>query len=305
MDRAYLKYPNRAYGQDHDFYNWRMAQNRKKLSWDKDAKVAVSFIIPIEFFPLNPRNKPFKHAGAMVTPYPDLRHFTVRDYGNRIGVYRILQTLGYYGMKATFAVNGEIAKRYPPLIETINKQGHEIAAHGLSTDHIHHEGLSATAENKFIEDSLACFSNSPTGWLSPARNQSSKTLERLTKAGLDYCLDWEMDHVPVRAQTKNGDITLIPNSYELSDFTLLHTRRQSEEAWLAQMKSAIDLFLEEYPRFGTQMLGLTLTPYVIGQPFRIWALRGLLNHIMTTDGVETFRAGDISKQFRDQNASSS
>jgi len=305
MSENYLKYPKRQYGQDHNFYNWRMAKDRPKLAWDNDAKVAISFIIPLEFFPLNPSRTPFKHPGAMVTPYPDLRHFTVRDYGNRVGVYRILEALDYYGMKATFAVNGEIAKRYPPLLEIIQSQGHEITAHGLSTDHIHHEGLIAEEEIKLIRNTLNCFDNSPKGWMSPARNQSSKTLERLAELNIEYCLDWEMDQVPVQAKTKAGDVTLIPNSYELSDFTLLHTRRQTEEAWLQQMKASIDLLLEEDTRFGGQMLGLTLTPYVIGQPFRIWALRGLFNHIMTTDNVEAFTAGDIATQFRDQNASAS
>lgn len=300
MDKSYLTYPKRQCGQDHDFYDWRMAKDRPKLSWSNNAKVAISFIIPLEFFPLNPSGEPFKHPGAMVTPYPDLRHFTVRDYGNRVGVYRILEALEHSGVKATFAVNGEIAKRYPPLLDIIKSQGHEIAAHGFSTDHIHHEGLSAATEDKLIEKSLACFEDTPKGWMSPARNQSSKTLDRLAKAGLDYCLDWEMDQVPITATTKNGTVTLIPNSYELSDFTLLHTRRQSEDAWLSQMKASIDLLLEEHMRFGAQMLSLTLTPYVIGQPFRIWALRGLLAHIKDTAHVSVFTAGDIASQFAKQ-----
>lgn len=303
MDKSYLEYPKRKYGQDHDFYDWRQAKDRKKLSWENDTKVAIGFIIPLDFFPLNPSGVPFKHPGAMVTPYPDLRHFTVRDYGNRVGVYRILEALDRSGVKATFAVNSEIARRYPPLIEMIKSQGHEIAAHGLSTDHIHHERLSAAEENSLIKDSLTCLDNTCKGWMSPARNQSSKTLERLATAGIEYCLDWEMDQVPVTASTKNGDITLIPNSYELSDFTLLHTRLQSEEAWLAQMQSSMDLLLEEHKRFGAQMLGLTLTPYVIGQPFRIWALRALLAHIKDTAHVSVLTASDIATQFTSQHAS--
>ena len=296
MDSSYLNYAERSYGQDHDFYDWQLSSKRKKLSWDNGVKVAISFIIPLEFFPLNPSGIPFRHPGAMVTPYPDLRHFTVRDYGNRVGVYRILNVLDQYGVTATFAVNGEIARRYPPLLKIIKSQGHEIAAHGFSTDHIHHEGLKAAEEIKLIKDSLACF-NTAKGWISPARNQSSKTLERLAKAGVKYCLDWEMDQVPVSAKTKNGNITLIPNSYELSDFTLLHTRRQSEEAWLEQIKSSINLLLDEHERFGSQMLGLTLTQYVIGQPFRIHALRSLFDYIKTTDTVQAFTAGDIAHHF--------
>lgn len=297
MDKSYLEYTKRGYGQDHDFYEWRTAKDRPKLEWEGGAKVAICFIVPLEFFPLNPSGVPFKHQGAMVTPYPDLRHFTVRDYGNRVGVYRILEALAETDSKSTFAVNGEIAKRYPPLLETVSDTEHEIAAHGLSTDHIHHEGMSADEETKLIQESLACFDGGLKGWMSPARNQSSRTLNLLAENDIDYCLDWEPDQVPVAT---SAGVTLISNNYELSDFTLLHTRRQTEESWLSQINTAIDLLLEEHARFGSQMLGLTLTPYIIGQPFRIWALRALLAHIKDMEGVEVFTAGEIDRQFRAQ-----
>lgn len=315
MPDDYLDYPKRGYGQDHDFYDWRMAKDRPKITWDGGAKVAVCFIVPLEFFPLNPSGVPFKHSGAMVTPYPDLRHFTVRDYGNRVGVYRILDALNQAGVNATFAVNGQIATRYPPLLQSIRNASHEVAAHGLSTDHIHHEGLSRDEETTLVNETLKCFDDLTTGstgtdadherkplsgWLSPARNQSRNTLGIIRNEDFGYCLDWEMDQVPVQANTPQGPITLIPNNYELSDFNLLHMRKQTEQSWLSQMKDSIDLLLEEHARFGGQMLGLTLTPYVIGQPFRIWALRELLAHINDTDGVEVFTAGDIHKQFIEQ-----
>ena len=296
LPQNYLKYPKRAYGQDHNFYDWRMAHNRPKIDWPSGAKVAVCFIVPVEFFPLNPSGEPFKHPGAMVTPYPDLRHFTVRDYGNRVGIYRILEALE--GVKATFAINGEIATRYMPLINALSAGQHEIAAHGVSTDHIHHDGLTAKEENEFINAARDSFKSPPDGWLSPARNQSPKTLERLAKTGVEYCLDWEMDQVPVMANTKNGDILLIPNSYELSDFTLLHTRRQTEESWLKQIQDSVELLVEEHERYGGQMLGLTLTPYIIGQPFRIWALRALLHYLKARGDVAIMTAEDISQHCR-------
>lgn len=297
MPDDYLKYPKRAYGQDHDFYDWRQAKDRVKLTWNDGVKVAVSLIIPLEFFPINPSGVPFKHPGAMVTPYPDLRHFTVRDYGNRVGVFRILKELADANVMASFAVNGEVARRYPPLIETIKEQGHEIVAHGLSTDHIHHEGMSTAEESKLVQQTLACFDTLPKGWLSPARNQSSRTLDLLGAAGLDYCLDWEMDQVPVR--TAKG-LSLMPNSYELSDFTLLHTRRQTEQNWLTQVQNAINYLDGEHERFGAQMLGLTVTPYIMGQPFRIWALRELLASISTQDSVSFLTTGQINQKFKEQ-----
>ena len=88
----------------------------------------------------------------MVTPYPDLRHFTVRDYGNRVALYRLLEAFAGEDVKATFAVNGEIAKRYPPLMEALT--GHQIITHGLSTNHIHHEALSESEETDFDKNGV-------------------------------------------------------------------------------------------------------------------------------------------------------
>lgn len=297
MDKSYLEYPKRGYGQDHESYEWRQSKDRPKLSWENDIKLAINLIIPLEFFPLNPSGIPYKHPGAMVTPYPDLRHFTVRDYGNRVGVFRILEALKDSGVKAGFVVNGEVAKRYPMLIEMIAEQGHEIIAHGMSTDHIHHEGLTPVEETKLVKETLACFDLSPTGWMSPARGQSSRTLDLLAEAGVKYCLDWEPENAPV--ETKKG-LTLIPNNYELSDFTLLHTRRQTEESWLKQVQNAIDYLIDEHRRFGAQSLGLTLTPYIIGQPFRIWALRALLSRISKLEDATIQTPSQIDQQFRHQ-----
>lgn len=300
MDDSYLTYPKRAYGQDHDFYDWRQAKDRTPLAWDGGAKLAVNLIVPVEFFPLNPSGQPFKHPGAMVTPYPDLRHFTVRDYGNRVGVYRILDALADAGLNATVPVNGLAATRCAPLMAHISAGGHEVAAHGLSTDHIHHEGLSMEEENAQIAETLACFDTSPTGWMSPARNQSSRTLDGLVSQNLAYCLDWEMDSVPVRATTPSGQMTLLPNSYELSDFTLLHTRKQTEESWLTQVKEACDYLIGEHARFGAQSVGLTLTPYIMGQPFRIWALIEFLNYLAAHADISVMTGSDLTHQFTKQ-----
>lgn len=294
LSPSYLKYPKRKYGQDHDLYDWRIAGDRDRLVLLDGKKVAISFIVPLEYFPLNPSGVPFKHPGAMQTAYPDLRHYSVRDYGNRVGVYRILAAFSQYGLRATFAINGEIARRYGPLISAIQDSQHEIAAHGLSTDHIHHEGLSAIDEQGLIKETLACFDAPPKGWLSPARTQSSKTVERLAKAGVQYCLDWEMDQVPTPMTTKCGSVLSIPMFNELSDFTLLHTRKQTEEAWLKQITDAVDLLDEEYDQFGAQSLAIRLTPYVIGQPFRIWALRSLLAELSGRSDLWVCPAGDLS-----------
>jgi peptidoglycan/xylan/chitin deacetylase (PgdA/CDA1 family) len=292
MTPDYLTYPNRTYGQDHALYDWRYTH--PDLEWEQGA-LALSIIVPLEFFPLNPSGVPFKHPGAMATPYPDLRHYTVRDYGNRVGVFRLLEAFDKAGITAGFAINSKVAERYPPLIEAIRQAGHEITAHGVSTDHIHHDGLSDAEEHELIAQTQSTFPNAK-GWLSPARAQSSRTPHLLAEAGYAYTLDWEMDSQPVQMTTDHGPLTAIPLKYELSDFTLLHTRKQSEEAYKKQILDAVDYLIAE--RSG-QSLAIRMTPYIMGQPFRQHMLRDLLAELNQRD-VWITSPGNVATAFQDQ-----
>ena len=142
----YLTYPNRKYGQDHKRYDWSPAPERTPIFLPNSKKVAVTIIVPLEYFMLNPSSEPYKHAGAMVTPYPDLRHYTTRDYGNRVGAFRLLRAFRDAGVKATFAANAALIERARPLIDALLTDGHELAAYGWDTDTIQWEGMSDERE---------------------------------------------------------------------------------------------------------------------------------------------------------------
>jgi peptidoglycan/xylan/chitin deacetylase (PgdA/CDA1 family) len=294
---TYLAYPRRAYGMDHSRYDWRLPADRPKQSWPKGASVAALIVVPIEHHPLDPVGKPFKHPGAMVTPYPDLRHYTSRDYGNRVGVFRILRSLAAAGIKATFPINADQIARLWPLVEAIRAGGHEIAAYGLSTNHIHWGGLDPCEERDWISRVRNIFARhalSPRTWLSPARQQSFVTLDLLREHGFDICLDWEADTVPLPMRTEHGPVLAIPLSNELDDRSLLIDRRQTEDEWADQVIDAAAYLKDEAPRFGGQVIGFTLTPYVIGQPFRIAALRRLMATLGGDRAVWTATATEIA-----------
>ena len=105
LPNDYLQYPYRSYGMDHDLYDWSMLSDRKKVTWPEGKKLALWINVPIQFFPLNQRGEPFKVPAGMTMPYPDLRHFSLRDYGNRVGIYRLLKAFDQYGIEPTFAIN--------------------------------------------------------------------------------------------------------------------------------------------------------------------------------------------------------
>ena len=294
---AYLAYPRRAYGADQDRYEWQPRASRPPLSWPADAATAALIVIPLEFHRLNPATAPFKPPGAMVTPYPDLRHYTARDYGNRVAVFRLLTELKSAGLKATFAVNASLLSRVRPLIDAILAGGHEIAAHGLAADSIHWSGLGEPTEADWIARTLETFAKvglKPRTWLSPARQESFQTLDLLARAGLAVCLDWESDSVPLRMRTEYGEVIAVPLANELDDRLLLIDRHQTEEEWATQILDATRFLQTEAPRFGGQVLGFSLTPYISGQPFRIHAVRRVLQALAHDPTVWTATASQIA-----------
>jgi allantoinase len=298
---TYLTYPKRRHGQDMDRYDWRMSTQRPKIRWPDDKLVAALIVVPLEFFMLTPSGKPFKHPGAMVTPYPDLRHYTTRDYGNRVGVFRILGALKGAGLKATFPVNAVLLGPKRPLIEAILGDGHEIAAYGWDTDAIHWGGIEASVEAEFVAKTRAAFDAAglkPRTWMSPARSQSEETPDLVRAAGFDVCLDWESDGVPWEMRTVHGDLTCVPLSNEMDDRKILIDQRQSEAEWRHQILAARDLLMEEAPRYGGQILSFTLTPYVSGLPFRIWALREVLAALSQDAHVWSATASEIADASR-------
>ena len=113
LPNDYLDYPLRRHGMDHERYDWSMLPRRTPVRWPGGARIALWVVPALEWFPLDMKGQPFKPPGAMQTAYPDLRHYTLRDYGNRVGIFRIMQALQQHGIPATAAVNAAVAVRYP------------------------------------------------------------------------------------------------------------------------------------------------------------------------------------------------
>lgn len=296
----YLAYPHRSYGMDQDRYAWRPAGERSKITWPRGQPLAAMIVVPVEHHTLEPSGKPFKAPGAMQTPYPDLRHYTTRDYGNRVGVYRILKALADAGVRATFPVNANQLQRLRPLVDAILADGHEIAACGLAADHIHWSGLEAGVEAAWVAEVRRRFDAAglkPRVWMSPARQQSFATLDHIAEQGFEVCLDWEVDEVPTAFRTDHGPVTALPLSNELDDRSLMIDRRQTEDEWADQVLEAARYLSGGADRFGGRMLGFTLTPYVSGQPFRIAALRRMLAGLGEA-GVWAATASDIAEAGR-------
>lgn len=281
LDAAYLEYPNRRHGYDHDLYAWSNLHERKPVAWPpQDGKpkgVAVWVCIDLEWFPITPEDKPFRAPGHMQTAYPDYRHYTSREYGTRVGFYRLLDALAKAGVVASIAVNGAIADRYPRVIADIVAAGHEIIAHSTDMNGTIATSLDEADERSLIQRSLDSLEKvsgvRPRGWLSIARSQSWNTVRLLKEAGVDYCCDWVNDELPWRFN--NGLINL-PLNHELSDRQIVTVQQHSAESYAQQMTDAFDWLSREAKQGGGRLLPLNVTPYIMGLPYRIEAFEQLI-----------------------------
>lgn len=302
LPETYTKYPKRGEGYDHDFYTWSNIHTRQPVRWPGDTSVAVFLSVNLEYFPITPSDEPFRAPGHMVTPYPDYRHYTVRDYGNRVAIFRILEALDKTGVTASFAINAAVAERYPELIEAVQAGGHEIVAHSTDMNGAIASSMAETDERALIGDALArleaATGTKPSGWHSIARSQSWRTLDLLKEHGLQWCSDWVNDELPYRFS--NGMIA-IPSSVDLSDRQIVAVQQHSAEAWAQMMRDAFDWLAGEGAAQGSaRVLPMQLTPYIMGQPFRIAALEDLLADLAGREQAWFASGSEIAASWEDQ-----
>jgi peptidoglycan/xylan/chitin deacetylase (PgdA/CDA1 family) len=289
LDPSYFDYPHRGHGMDHDAYDWSMLADRPPVTWPGGARVAVWVNVALQFFPLDQKGQPFPPPGGMSTAYPDLRHYTLRDYGNRVGIFRFLKAFDALGVRAGFAVNARLAERYPYLLRRLVDRGDEILCHGWDMDTPHYGGMDEDEERAVIGRSLGLLreaSGQPvSGWLSPGKSQSANTPKLLVEHGVDYMCDWINDDLPYPFRTAAGGITAMPLSTELEDRFIIMANGHSEREYAEQIRDAFDFLHAEAAEEGGRMLALNLHPWLLGQPHRIGHLEEVLAYILGHEGV--------------------
>lgn len=304
LDDLYLQYPHRSYGMDHDRYPWEMLQDRPEIRWPGGAKVAVWINVSLPYYPLDQSSDPFPPPHGMKTIYPDLRHYSLREYGHRVGVFRFFDALDTAGVPATFAVSARLAERYPYLVERLAGRDDEISCLGWSMNHPHHGELDPAVEEGLVHRSLDVLRTATgrdvLGWLSPGQSQSHRTPELLAANGVRYMCDWVNDELPYYFATANGPLVSMPLSIELQDANIVATSLHGVEEYVDQVSDALDFLLAEAQSDGGRLLALSTHPWLLGQPHRIAAFEAVLGLVAHRDDVWVATAADIVDAWESQ-----
>lgn len=276
-------------------YDYVPLPDRAVYDWPGGKRLAVCLCNNIEWFSyLTGLGSDHTAVGAAQTT----RNYAWRDYGNRVGLWYLFDLLDELGLPASHNVNAALLDAAPQVVARIRARGDEVIGHGR-TNSERQDGMDETEERALIAETTEAitrhFGEPPAGWLGPYVVQSPKTADLLREAGYTYTLDWPADDQPFWMKTTGGPLLSVPYSIELNDSPALVFRHHSAREFEAMMIDQFDEMLHQSQR-RPLVYTAVLHPFVIGQPFRLRALRRALAHILARrDDIWLTTPGAIAK----------
>lgn len=278
---------SRAPGMDHLLYPFSPLPTRPALHWPDGAWLALGLVVHFDYWELEPPKDAVsdpRFRDTFGAFRPDQRTYAWREYGNRIGIFRLMEVLDSHGLTATLAAGTAAIARCPQVIDAALARGWEVAAHGDYATRMISSAMSETAEADIIGQAaevIASISGQrPLGWIGQDYGQSTRTPALLARAGFRYLSDWPNDDQPY-LMTTTPPILSIPAQAELDDVQLLWHRRVLTPRYPDIVAEAADVLRAE----GGRSLVLGLHPWLFGMPHRIRYLDAALVRLVRLSGI--------------------
>jgi allantoinase len=283
---------------DYGPFAYSPINRRAPLKWPNGARIALWVIPNIEFFSLKVPlpGHPWEKASGEA---PTVRAWGQRDYGNRVGIFRIMDVLAKHGIRATATVNSAICDYHPQILEDAVKLGWEFMGHNkLNANRL--TGLALEQEREVIHDSLKRLQEMtgkrPTGWLGAGLAETWNTLDILAEEGCEYVSDWVNDDQPYRMDINGKSLIYLPYSYEINDSPQLYYRDRSIDEFETMIKRQFDVLYAEGEHSG-RVMAICLHPFITGVAHRIGGLDSALKYICSHPGVWKATGEEITRAY--------
>ena len=281
----------------HGRYSFSAITDREVYDWPDGQRLAFYVGVNLEVFSFGEGEGP-ELGGPKGSP--DVMNYAWRDYGNRVGVWRILEILDELEIPAVALANSQVLEQAPGVVQAFRERGGEVVAHGR-TNAEKPGTFSPRDEARLIADATEALTDGddrPLGWLAPHISESKKTPDLLQEAGYHYLLDWAHDDQPVWMDTGGGRILSVPYPQELNDLPQVVHRGVTGRQFGDMVTDAFGQFRRE-AQARPVVMGVALHPYLMGQPHRAPHLRRALEHVRErADGVWFATPGEISAHVR-------
>ncbi len=294
-------------GMDHDYYDFSAIKSRPTLKWPNNAKVALCVIINLEHYEWKAPENAYKSPavpGLGGGPFPDMRAFSLREYGHRVGIFRVMKMLEKYGLTATVAMDKLTAENYPFLVNECQKRGYEFIAHGTGLKRMITSKMSDEEEREYIRSSIEALTKAtgsrPEGWMGIEYGESFNTPNFLAEEGIRYNCDWPNDEQPYQMKVSSGTMYSLPVSIELEDTWTHWTKHVYIVDYCKMIEDTFDGLYKDGAQSGRLMV-LSLHPWLIGQPYRAKYLDRALAHISKHKEVWSATGKEIIDWYSKQN----
>jgi peptidoglycan/xylan/chitin deacetylase (PgdA/CDA1 family) len=281
------------------FINYSAIIDRPPLKWPNNKKLAVWIAPNLEHYEFEPPPSKYRTPWPRV-PAPDVMNYGYRDYGNRVGFWRMLEVFDEFNIKGTVSLNMAVLEHYPQIGEAMLKRDWAFMSHGIyNTRYLF--GMSIDEEREFYRDTIdTLFKHTGKklkGMLGPGFSATLNTPNLMAEAGLTYHVDWFVDDQPFPINVDSGKLVGVPYSRELNDALVFVNPGGFEGEYMLDIcKRQFDVLMEEGSDSGRVMC-IALHPYIIGQPYRIDYLRQILDYVARHEGTWMTTADEIADHY--------
>ena len=277
-------------------YDYIPLPKRNPLRWPNGARVAVVLTFNLETWDITkPTSKPYYAGGPSILPdilpgdTPDFPNYTWREYGQRVGLWRLYELFDSLGVKASCTTNAVTFDRRREMVDACLERGWELLPHNweqgeLLTDF----AKDPQREREVVQRTLAKFAEytgrQAKGWLSSSLRGTMQTADILAEAGCIFYCDIMNDDQPYLLRTPHGPIVATPYSNEINDFTFITRKNFTTDQFRDALIEEFDVLYEEGAKTG-RIMNVGLHPHVSGRAHRVRALRQFIEHVLSKPDV--------------------
>ena len=287
-------------GMDHSHHAYRTLTEAPRFAWPNDARIAFTVTLMLDYWEVSPpqdANRDPRIVSPLGNFFPDWLTWSQREYGARVGIFRILDVLDRFNLTPSAALGAAAAKRYPELVDELVRRNACFMAHGNFATRRISSRMSEGDEHAYIVQSrdavLAVTGSSPHGWCGQDFNESDRTPGLLADAGFTYTTDWASDDRPFLLGNK---LLALPPQPEWNDLECMWLRRVAPSVWADNIAEAFAFLHDE----GGGCFNLTLHPWVAGQAHRIRYLRESLERVLGRPAIWRTTTDEVARVAREQ-----
>ena len=270
----------------HNRYDYSPINERQDFTWPGGKRLAFYVALNVEHFSFG---EGLGHTPTTPGPQPDVRNFGWRDYGLRVGIWRIFDLMDQLKLPMCHLLNAAVCEQMPQISARIRHRRDEVIGHGY-TNSERQSDMSADAEAEMIQYATQTLAKHcgqrPTGWMGPWISETDVTPDLLQENGYTFLMDWPADDQPFWMKTRAGRILSVPYPIEINDTPTMLSRAQPATDFHEMI---LDQF-EEMLRLSESrslVFGISLHTFCTGQPFRLRQVRKALEKLLTNPGFDT------------------